>query len=221
MAFVRFSRDTRGYEHIYLIQPSPARGKPSRPRVLYWFRTPPGVKVGREPFDEAARRALEAQNPELTFDWKTLLTMAATPPPDVEHWRERRRAERAVKQARLAAERGQTAVPDEAATPDDDDVEVGESDVPLEDADDPQLSAAGPSVTAIGDKPPAATGGAEGRAEERRRPRRRGGRRRKRRAKSGNAAGTSQAAAPGGSPDVGENVEPAPSTTPRDVSKEE
>lgn len=220
MAFVRFSRDKRGYEHIYLIQPSPACGKPSRPRVLYWFRTPPGVKVGREPFDEAARRTLEAQNPDLTFDWKTLLTMVATPPPDVEHWRERRRSERAAKQARFAAERGQTAVPDAAAASDEYDLDVEESDVPLDDADEPRPSAGGPSAAAMGDERPAATARAEGPAEERRRPRRRGGRRR-RRAKSKSAAGTSQPAAAGGSPTGLEPREPAPSTTPPDGSKEE
>ena len=48
MAFVRVSRDKRGYEHIYLIDATARRGKASRPRVLYWFRTPPGVMVGVE-----------------------------------------------------------------------------------------------------------------------------------------------------------------------------
>ena len=70
MAFVRVSRDRRGYEHIYLIDATARRGKASRPRVLYWFRTPPGVMVGREPFDESVRRTLEAQYPDVTFDWE-------------------------------------------------------------------------------------------------------------------------------------------------------
>jgi hypothetical protein len=94
MAFLRFSRDKRGYEHIYLVQPSGRRGK-TRARVLYWFRTPPNVRIGREPFDEAVRRALEAQYPDIDFDWKKF---AETPMPqaDSESWRERREVARAT-----------------------------------------------------------------------------------------------------------------------------
>jgi len=47
-------------ENVYLVHSTGRRGK-SPPRILYWFRSPPNVKVGREPFDEASRRALEAQ----------------------------------------------------------------------------------------------------------------------------------------------------------------
>ncbi len=104
MPFVRTSRDKRGYEHIYLIDTPIKRGRPSVSRVLYWFRTPPGVKVGREPFDEATRRTLETQYPNLIFDWKKLAN-TPMPPPDTEHWRERRRLERSARQARAAEER--------------------------------------------------------------------------------------------------------------------
>lgn len=110
MAFLKFSRDKRGYEHFYLVQPSGNREK-SRPRVLYWFRTPPNIKVGREPFDDEMRRAIAAQNPGVAFDWPKLLE---TPiPPDIEHWRDRRRAEKAAR--RLA--RGEVeAEPEEKGT---------------------------------------------------------------------------------------------------------
>jgi hypothetical protein len=97
--YLKFSRDKRGYEHFSLVEPSNGRrGKSSRPRVLFWFRTPPQIKVGREPFPDDVRRAVEAQNPGLTFDWARLM---ATPIPsaDAEHWRERRRAEKAARQA--------------------------------------------------------------------------------------------------------------------------
>ena len=70
MAFFRFTRDKRGYEHFSLVEPTTNRRGKVRQRVLYWFRSPPGVKVGREPFDEGVRRALEAQNPDVTFDWR-------------------------------------------------------------------------------------------------------------------------------------------------------
>jgi hypothetical protein len=113
--FVRVSRDKRGYEHIYLIDSTARRGKAARPRVLYWFRTPPGVMVGREPFDESVRRTLEAQYPDVTFDWEKLCK-TAIPAPDVEPWRERRRVERAAKQARQGGEREETdAMPPDTA----------------------------------------------------------------------------------------------------------
>ena len=102
MAFLRFTRDKRGYEHFSLVEPTTNRRGKVRQRVLYWFRSPPDVKVGREPFDEGVRRALEAQNPDVTFDWRSILE-APIPSADAEKWRERRRAERAAKQA-LAAD---------------------------------------------------------------------------------------------------------------------
>ena len=98
MAFLRFNRDKRGYEHFYLVESTTNRRGKVRQRVLYWFRSPPDVRVGREPFDEGVRRALEAQNPDVTFDWPSILE-APIPSADADKWRERRRAERAAKQA--------------------------------------------------------------------------------------------------------------------------
>jgi len=40
---------------------------------LYWFRTPPGVRVGRAPIDETAIRLLEQHNPDVQFDWTRIL----------------------------------------------------------------------------------------------------------------------------------------------------
>lgn len=99
MAFFRFSRDKRGYEHFYLVEPlTNQRGK-TRPRILYWYRTPPNVRVGRAPFDEDTQRALEARYPDVAFDWRKIVE-APIPSVDVEKWRERRRQERAEKAAR-------------------------------------------------------------------------------------------------------------------------
>jgi len=99
MAFFRFSRDKRGYEHFYLVEPVTNRRGKTRPRVLYWYRTQPNIKVGRPPFDEDVRRALEAQNPSVSFDWPKIVS-APIPSADVDKWRERRRVERAEKAAR-------------------------------------------------------------------------------------------------------------------------
>lgn len=67
---MRFDRDRRGYETTALVQPAGrGRGK----RLLYWFRTPPGVRVGRAPIDETAIRLLEQHNPDVQFDWTRIL----------------------------------------------------------------------------------------------------------------------------------------------------
>lgn len=107
MPYLKFSRDKRGYENFFLIE-----GKP-HPRVLFWFRTPPNVKVGRMPFSDDVRAMIEAQNPDLTFDWARI-TSTPIPSPDVDHWRERRRAEKA---ARRAAREEETAVDEAEAQP--------------------------------------------------------------------------------------------------------
>jgi hypothetical protein len=98
--FVRFSRDKRGYEYVFLVDVPPQQTN-ARARVLYWYRTPPGMKVGRQPFDEAVRQALEGQYPDLKFDWKQIVETPIPPAELTINWRERRRVERAAKRARL------------------------------------------------------------------------------------------------------------------------
>jgi hypothetical protein len=49
------------------------RGRGQGQRLLYWFRTPPGVRVGRAAIDEQAMRLLEEHNPDVDFDWPRLL----------------------------------------------------------------------------------------------------------------------------------------------------
>jgi hypothetical protein len=56
------------------------RGRGQGQRLLYWFRTPPGVRVGRAPIDEEAIRLLEQHNPEVQFDWARLLKEALQEP---------------------------------------------------------------------------------------------------------------------------------------------
>jgi hypothetical protein len=116
LAFLRFSRDKRGYEHFYLIEAPQQRGRTGPARILYWFRTPPNVKVGREPFDAEVRRALEAQNPGASFDWQKFVS-TPIPPVEAEHWRERRRAERAAKVAARAASVEEPVETEDAETP--------------------------------------------------------------------------------------------------------
>ena len=77
MPYLRFLRDERGYEHTYVLH---GLQSGSRPSVLYWFRTPPNLSVGREPLDEEAIQAIEDRNPDLAFDW-TRMTKTAGPRP--------------------------------------------------------------------------------------------------------------------------------------------
>ncbi len=58
------------------------RGK-SRSRILYWFRTPPGVKVGRSALDEDAIRQIEEFNPGVEFDWTRILKGQGVPPSEL------------------------------------------------------------------------------------------------------------------------------------------
>ena len=72
MPFLRISRDEHGYENVYVLHSFPV-GDRSESRLIYWFRTPPNVKVGRDPFDEDTIRAIERSYPELDFDWNKML----------------------------------------------------------------------------------------------------------------------------------------------------
>ena len=77
MPFLRFTRDKRGYETTSLVHAGRRNGR-SRQRILYWFRTPPGVKVGRPALDQDAIRWIEENNPDIEFDWPKILE--AQPP---------------------------------------------------------------------------------------------------------------------------------------------
>ena len=72
MPFLRVIRDKRGYETTYLIHWY-REGARQHSRILYVFRTPGGVRVGREPFDSEVLRDIEAQHPAITFDWKAVM----------------------------------------------------------------------------------------------------------------------------------------------------
>ena len=80
----------------------PSAANAARSRVcLYWFRTPPGARVGRHPLDEEAIRALEASNPGLDFDWSEMLKVRMPPrPPEI-----RRGKQQAARKASRGAPR--------------------------------------------------------------------------------------------------------------------
>ena len=49
------------------------RRSKGRPRILYWFRTPPGIRIGRSALDESAIKLIEEHNPDVEFDWTRIL----------------------------------------------------------------------------------------------------------------------------------------------------
>lgn len=82
MAFLKLTRDRRGYENTFLLH-APHPG--ARPIVLYWYRSAPGVRVGRPALDEDAIRVIEEQHPDIEFDWPHILEVGAITEPEVEH----------------------------------------------------------------------------------------------------------------------------------------
>ena len=71
MPFLRVIRDKRRYETTYLMHWL-RDGSRQRSRILYVFRTPGGVRVGRESLEPDVLREIESRHPEINFDWKTL-----------------------------------------------------------------------------------------------------------------------------------------------------
>lgn len=72
MPFLRVVRDKRGYETTYLIH-APREGSGRESQLLYAFRSPGGVRVGRLALDPEVRREIEAQHPAIAFDWNGIL----------------------------------------------------------------------------------------------------------------------------------------------------
>lgn len=81
MPYLRLTADRRGVEHTFLLHVA-APGE--RPKILYWYRTVPGVKIGRPALDDAAMRTLEEQYPHIDFDWPYILDVGAMTPVEVE-----------------------------------------------------------------------------------------------------------------------------------------
>jgi len=79
--YLRLTADRRGVEHTFLLHVA-APGE--RAKILYWYRTVPGVKIGRPALDDAAMRALEEQYPTIDFDWPYILDVGAMTPVEVE-----------------------------------------------------------------------------------------------------------------------------------------
>jgi hypothetical protein len=103
--FLRVIRDKRGYETTYLMHWF-RDGNRQRSRILYVFRTPGGVRVGRDPLEPAVQRELESRHPEIPFEWKVIREHQQIIEPAVEQRRRRPKSEEAaasVPQASISA----------------------------------------------------------------------------------------------------------------------
>lgn len=104
-------RDKRGYETTYLMHLY-REGQRQRSKILYVFRTPGGVRVGRDPLEPDVLRQIEAQYPDIAFNWalvresQQLIETAAEP---------RRRRPRREEEAPAAA--SPPSIPEPAPTP--------------------------------------------------------------------------------------------------------
>jgi hypothetical protein len=70
--FIRYTRDKRGYETTLVLHAYRSAQVPQRTRVLYLFRSPSNLKVGRKAFEPEVVEALEHTHPDLSFDWNAL-----------------------------------------------------------------------------------------------------------------------------------------------------
>jgi hypothetical protein len=78
LPFIRRTRDKSGHETTYVMHSyRPTHQEPNRTRVLYLFRSPAHLRIGREPLDGEVKEALEHTHPDMSFDWTSLMNDVA------------------------------------------------------------------------------------------------------------------------------------------------
>jgi hypothetical protein len=73
LPFIRVTRDKRGYESTLVMHAYRGTNGGQRGRVLYLFRSPSHVHLGRRALDTEVMEALEHTHPDLNFDWASLV----------------------------------------------------------------------------------------------------------------------------------------------------
>ena len=115
MPFLRVIRDKRGYETTYLMHWF-RDGQRQRSRILYVFRSPGGVRVGRQVLEPEVLREIERHHPDVEFDWtsvreqKQVIDTAPEP-------RRRRRSDEAPARPKPAPAEAAPQQPPRAAVP--------------------------------------------------------------------------------------------------------
>jgi hypothetical protein len=88
--FLRVIRDKRGYETTYLMHWY-REGNRQRSKILYVFRSPGGVRVGRTSLEPDILRQLEREHPAIEFDWKAVVDNQQVVEPPSDQRRPRKR----------------------------------------------------------------------------------------------------------------------------------
>lgn len=116
MPFLRVIRDKRGYETTYLMHLY-RDGPRQRSKILYVFRTPGGVRVGRDPLEPDVLRQIEAQYPDIQFNWAAVRESQQLIETSAEPRRRRPRREDEAPPVAAAAPTTPVAPPPAPATP--------------------------------------------------------------------------------------------------------
>ena len=116
MPFLRVIRDKRGYETTYLMHLY-RDGQRQRSKILYVFRTPGGVRVGRDPLEPDVLRQIESQYPDIPFNWQMVRESQQVIETSVEPRRRRPRREEETAIASPPAAAPSAAAPPPAPTP--------------------------------------------------------------------------------------------------------
>jgi hypothetical protein len=114
--FLRVIRDKRGYETTYLMHLY-REGPRQRSKILYVFRTPGGVRVGRDPLEPDVLRQIEAQHPDIAFNWAMVRESQQLIETSAEPRRRRPRREEETPAMAAAAPAGPATAPAVAARP--------------------------------------------------------------------------------------------------------
>lgn len=124
MPFLRLTRDRRGFENTFLMH---ADRPGDRPRLLYWYRTAPGIMQGRAALDEDAIRAIEEQHPDIDFDWPAIIALSEVmtpedeaPPPRPQQQQQQRRDKKSRNRDQSVSPRSDLATQEPATLPRDD-----------------------------------------------------------------------------------------------------
>jgi hypothetical protein len=137
--FLRLTRDRRGFENTFLLH---ADRPGDRARLLYWYRTAPGIVLGRSPLDEDAIRTIEEQHPDIDFDWPAILALSEVMTPEDEAPAPRQQQQQRQQQQRQGKRREPRDGPREPRR----DERVAEPAAPL---DEPEAAAAAEALDEI------------------------------------------------------------------------
>jgi len=79
MPHLRTQRDKRNVDTVALFQSEGRDDGHGRARLVYFFKSPAWVRIGRTALDAEARQTLAAQYPDVRFEWDRLKVPSLRP----------------------------------------------------------------------------------------------------------------------------------------------